>query len=105
MNSLFINPSTLPGGKHWMAACAAAAAEAQKNSTATIEESLGCDASPISGLFQVVTLLLVYGYILYYVRCPTPFRRDSFFVFVFVSHVSDHACFVLCYVESDRRRI
>lgn len=73
MDSLFIEPSTLPGGAKWIAACAAAvvplnATSAQHVETELLRESLRCNSSPIGGLFQVLLLLCVYGAILFFVR-------------------------------------
>lgn len=58
--SFFINPSGLPGGREWAAACKHAA-----DGPAELLESLGCSAGSLGGLVQVLTLLVVYGFVLY----------------------------------------
>lgn len=73
MDSIFIDPSSLPGGKQWIAACAAI--ESHRNATNPISHSLRCDASPIGGFLQVLFLLAVYGYVLYFVRFPRSIRQ------------------------------
>lgn len=70
MDSFFIDPSTLPGGEKWVKACK----ELQGNATANadiLRKSLQCDASKLGGFIQVISLLLVYGAILYTVRLTT----------------------------------
>jgi Ca2+/Na+ antiporter len=65
--SVFINPGALPGGREWEASCAAAAAAADGGGGAAelLAENLACGASAVSGLVQVLTLLAVYGFVLY----------------------------------------
>lgn len=85
MDSFFIEPASLPGGKVWRDACYAATAKsfdpeqivsntsiiaksrASENSQASdlVSEALSCDASSFSGFVQVLMLLFVYGGILY----------------------------------------
>lgn len=67
----FIDPSSLPGGRAWAASCDAAFAAAA-NSTATsaaaaasLPDRLGCADGAGGGLIQVLTLLAVYGTVLY----------------------------------------
>lgn len=73
MDALFIEPSSLPGGRAWASACSAIVREhnlAVSNGAIHTElpyayEALGCTTSPFSGFFQVLLLLCVYGGILY----------------------------------------
>eukprot|EP00177_Eucheuma_denticulatum_P003538 GFKZ01006393.1.p1 GENE.GFKZ01006393.1~~GFKZ01006393.1.p1 ORF type:complete len:588 (-),score=101.65 GFKZ01006393.1:114-1877(-) len=58
MESLFIQPDSLPGGREWNSACADLVEESAR-------EALRCDVSPTFGLFQVLFLLCVYGGILF----------------------------------------
>lgn len=58
MDSLFIEPASLPGGQDWFHACAAATDEAAR-------DALRCGTSSLSGLVQVFLLLCVYGVILF----------------------------------------
>lgn len=62
--SFFINPGGLPGGRDWAAACSAADGE-KSEAAALLADKLACAASPTAGLVQVLTLLCVYGYVLY----------------------------------------
>lgn len=70
MEGLFIDPSTLPGGREWFKACNSLLVQGDDSPhvVTTLEaayETLRCDVSPISGFFQVILLLLVYGLILF----------------------------------------
>lgn len=58
MESLFIEPDSLPGGREWISACADLTEESAR-------EALRCGVSPAFGLFQVLFLLCVYGGILF----------------------------------------
>uniref|UniRef100_A0A7S0ZIS2 EF-hand domain-containing protein n=1 Tax=Timspurckia oligopyrenoides TaxID=708627 RepID=A0A7S0ZIS2_9RHOD len=54
---MFIDPSSLPGGKVWKEVCLSIGGSSGID--------FGCDSSPLSGFIQVLGLLLVYGYVLY----------------------------------------
>lgn len=62
--SFFINPGALPGGREWAESCKAAAA-GESDAAALLAENLACETSPATGLVQVLTLLAVYGFVLY----------------------------------------
>lgn len=64
----FIDPSSLPGGRAWIASCDAsfaAAANSTSTAAASLPEHLGCTHGASGGLIQVLTLLAVYGTVLY----------------------------------------
>lgn len=65
MNAFFIDPSKLPGGEKWTQACDSIPSNASSQATALLRSSLQCDASTLGGFIQVISLLLVYGVILY----------------------------------------
>lgn len=71
MESLFIDPSSLPGGRAWAAGCASIAENDYGNFThaayasSDAVDALHCRLSSISGFFQVLLLLIVYGLILF----------------------------------------
>lgn len=70
MESFFIDPSSIPGGREWTKACNSLLTQGADSphvvTTAdSAYETLRCDVSPISGFLQVVFLLAVYGVILY----------------------------------------
>ncbi|CDF39506.1 unnamed protein product [Chondrus crispus] len=73
MESLFIAPAVLPGGRDWSHACTSVGAHASTNISDTAAEAtaspaldaLRCDATPFSGLIQVFFLLCVYGVVLF----------------------------------------
>lgn len=67
MDSLFIEPGSLPGGRAWKEACENVIRQQAINATSTsaVSEALHCDVSPNSGLVQVLLLLVVYGGILF----------------------------------------
>jgi Ca2+/Na+ antiporter len=58
----FIEPSSLPGGRAWAAACAAAAGAGVGGK---VPGALECAEGGLGGLVQVLTLLAVYGFVLY----------------------------------------
>lgn len=66
----FIDPSSLPGGRGWASECTAAAAAASEHNASSaavaLPEALGCgEGGGAGGLVQVLTLLFVYGAVLY----------------------------------------
>lgn len=69
MESLFIEPSSLPGGRVWREACGLVTERVPSNATESLtpsaSEALRCDVAPLSGLVQVFLLLCVYGGVLY----------------------------------------
>lgn len=70
MEGLFIDPSSLPGGRAWAAACENAPSEEFERTPsdsmlATIFDPLHCDTSSFGGFLQVLLLLIVYGGILF----------------------------------------
>lgn len=69
MESVFIEPSSLPGGRVWREACASIAERIASNATESLtpaaSAALRCDVSSLSGLVQVFLLLCVYGGVLF----------------------------------------
>ncbi|KAI0566522.1 Sodium/calcium exchanger protein [Gracilaria domingensis] len=69
MESLFIQPSSLPGGQLWYEACGHIVSRAAENGTSaaasSLSEAVHCDVSPASGFVQVLMLLCVYGFVLF----------------------------------------
>lgn len=70
MESLFIEPSSLPGGRLWHQACdkimsRAAAENETLSAPGVLSQAVHCDVSPTSGFVQVLMLLCVYGFVLY----------------------------------------
>ncbi|CAN8077028.1 unnamed protein product [Agarophyton chilense] len=69
MESLFIETSSLPGGRLWHEACDHIINKVPENADLTeaalLSNAVHCDASPISGFIQVIMLLCVYGFVLY----------------------------------------
>lgn len=66
MQSFFIEPSSLPGGRAWAAACASVARElAETGSTSAAADALHCTASASAGLVQVLLLMAVYAGVLF----------------------------------------
>lgn len=61
---LFIEPSSLPGGREWARACSAAL-KVEGAAGERLQEGLACASSSVAGLIQVLSLLAVYGFILY----------------------------------------
>lgn len=70
MESFFIDPASLPGGRQWIAACNVLVASGTNSSHLSpsvqeTHEALHCGTSPTSGFVQVILLLIVYGFILF----------------------------------------
>lgn len=71
MESFFIDPSSLPGGRAWAIACANVVqssvdgAPYESASLSTAFEALRCHTSSVGGFIQVLLLLVVYGGILF----------------------------------------
>lgn len=74
MESIFIDPSALPGGRSWATACEKIISSHVQvadggDLISPAAEALGCYVSPISGFCQILLLLAVYGGILYKASC------------------------------------
>lgn len=71
MDSFFIEPGSLPGGRVWNEVCETITRPEYINSTYAagkrelVSEAMRCHLSPSSGLIQVLLLLCVYGGVLY----------------------------------------
>lgn len=66
MESIFIEPGSLPGGRAWAAACSSLETGAANATTSNkAAEALRCMSSAAAGFLQVTLLLCVYGGVLY----------------------------------------